>query len=592
MMAVGVCNVCGLHMGGIQQVLRPTSMAPGQSSGIGKVLAGIGLAAASALTYKAVDHLYNLYAENQKQKKYKVHVDSADGIPQNTFEDIAGYEKVKDQMRQIVMAFKNPDSFRQVGASPPKGVLLYGPPGTGKTHFARALAGESGASFFYASGSEMIETYAGTGAKRLRELFAEAEQHAPSIVFIDEIDAIGARRSSSPSSDGGSMEYNQTINQLLTCMDGFKPKGNPVVVIAATNKMDVLDEALLRPGRLDLKVCVDLPEKPTRQQILSLHARGKPVGNDIDWSQIADQTAGWSGADLKNLVEQAGIDAALKISKTISRSNFSAAYEKLKIRGRTDHLYKSPNTKFCDVVGYSSVLEKLKQVSHFFQTQESFKKMGVSAPKGILLYGPPGTGKTHMARALAGEVGAAFFHASGSEMIETYVGTGAKRVRELFEQAQMSAPAIIFIDEIDAIGAKRGATMAASGGGMEYHQTINQLLTCMDGFNPKEGSVVVVAATNQIEILDSALLRPGRFDLKIHVDLPDQETRAQILRYHCKGKQLDQNIDLELLATTAQGWSGAELKALIEQAGTLAVMEKRTSITYHDFRNAYENLKG
>ena len=509
------------------------------------------------------------------------------------FDDVAGQDAALTELREIADFLANPERFAEVGARVPKGVLLYGPPGCGKTLLAQAIAGESGAAFYSISGSDFVEMYVGVGAARVRELFKEARENAPAIVFIDEIDAVARKRRTGPAASGE--EQSQALNQLLTEMDGFE-RGEGTIVIGATNRPDDLDAALLRPGRFDRSVSVDRPDETGRAEILALHARGKPLAPDADLTAIARKAIGFTGADLENVVNEAALLTARAHAKQITQLELDEALtrlleaperqRRLTMRDRTigQQSLGAERVTFADVAGIGEALDELQEITEYLRDPSRFTALGARFPRGFLIVGPPGCGKTLLARAVAGESNAAFLAVAASEFTEVFVGEGSARVRDLFGQARAMAPAIVFIDEIDAIGAKRGAS---SEGHRETEQTLNQILIELDGFRQREG-VIIMAATNRPEILDPALVRAGRFDREITVDLPDHKGRREILQVHVGTKKLAPDVDLDALAGMTRGLSGADLASIMNEAALLGARRGDAQITMATLNQAVE----
>ncbi len=509
------------------------------------------------------------------------------------FEDVAGIEKLKEELQEVVAFLRNPDKFTKLGGRVPKGVLLAGPPGTGKTLLARAVAGEAGVPFFSLSGSDFMEMFAGVGASRVRDLFEQARTFSPCIVFIDEIDAIGQRGE-------------KTLNQLLVELDGFEANKG-VILIAATNFPESLDPALTRPGRFDRKVVIPLPNAQAREAILRYHIakRGAPLASDALVSELVFNTQGFSGADLENLINEAAFIAARQDKVALDHESLHAA--KLKIfqakkdqtrinagqdgrfgqnKARMFHGSESP-VRFDDVAGIEEVKEELEEVVDFLRDPKKFSKLGGRVPKGVLLSGPPGTGKTLLARAVAGEAGVPFLASAGSDFVQMFVGVGASRVRDLFEQARQFAPCIVFIDEIDALGSSRSAGIG--GGQSEHSQTLNQLLVELDGFETNQG-IILIGATNRPDMLDPALTRPGRIDRKVSVPLPDVRGREKILGLHARKTPLAPDVDLKLIARGTPGFSGADLANLVNEAALWAARKGREAVEAQDFSSARDKV--
>ena len=494
-----------------------------------------------------------------------------------TFADVAGQDAAVAELREIKEFLTDPGRFAAVGAAVPKGVLLYGPPGCGKTLLARALAGEAGASFFSISGSDFVEMYVGVGAARVRDLFEQARANAPALVFIDELDSIGRSRGvvGTVASHG---EQEQALNQILAEMDGVSPSEG-LIVLAATNRPDVLDPALLRPGRFDRSLGLELPHEADRLAILELHARNKALADGVDLGPVARRAIGMTGADLASVLNEAALLAARAGKGTIGQAELDQALQRvleaperqrrLSMRQRSigRRFSNDERVTFADVAGVDDALDELTEIQSYLADPTRYADVGARVPRGILLSGPPGCGKTLLARAVAGEANAAFFSVAASEFVEVFVGQGAARVRELFAEARSVAPAIVFIDELDAIGAHRGTVV--TGGSGERDQTLNQILVEMDGFDD-HSAVIVMAATNRPDMLDAALVRPGRFDRQVEITLPDRAGRRAILDVHARHKSLAPDVDLDAIAAITQGFSGADLANVLNEAALLA----------------------
>ena len=514
-----------------------------------------------------------------------------------TFADVAGQDSAVAELREVTRFLADPERFRALGAQVPKGVLLFGPPGCGKTLMARALAGESGAAFFSISGSDFVELYVGVGASRVRELFREARENAPAVIFIDELDSVGRRRGERGGT--GNDEREQALNQVLAELDGFSQMGG-IIVVAATNRPDVLDPALLRPGRFDRSVGLERPGEAARLAILELHAGDKRWAPGVDLASVASRAIGMTGADLAGVMNEAALLAARDDHPSVSQADLERALQRaldaperqrrLSLRDRSVGRRHTAETKvtFADVAGAEAVVEELADVVAFLAHPEAFDRLGARAPRGVLLTGPPGCGKTLLARALAGEANAAFFSVGGSDFVELFVGMGAARVRDLFAEAAALAPAIVFIDEIDSIGAHRGGAMA-SGGTRESDQALNQVLIEMDGFEARTG-VIVVGATNRPDMLDRALLRPGRFDRQVAMSAPDRSARRAILAIHARGKPWAADVDLDVVAGLARGMTGADLANLCNEAAVLAVRRGAAEISAAMVEDAFDRV--
>ena len=494
-----------------------------------------------------------------------------------TLADVAGQDNAKSDLRELIEFLSEPERFEQLGAQIPKGVLLYGPPGCGKTLIARAVAGEANATFVSVAATEFVEVLVGEGAARMRDLFAEAKMSAPAIIFIDEIDALGTRRSGR--SPHGNPEQEQTLNQLLVELDGFEPSTG-VILMAATNRPDMLDPALLRPGRFDRTVALERPSEDDRLAILELHAKGRLLDSGADLRAIAQRAHGLAGADLHGVINEAALLTARDHKSSISQPQLDAALDRiLEAPERQRRLAMRPKSvgrrssgvaervTFADVAGVGEALEELREVRDYLAAPERFAAIGARTPRGVLLSGPPGCGKTLLAKAVAGEANATFLSASATDFVEVFAGEGAARVRDLFAEARALAPAIVFIDEIDAIGARR--SQSSLGANRESEQTLNQLLIELDGFEART-EVLLIAATNRLDILDPALVRPGRIDRQVEIMLPDRAGRKEILEVHARGKRLAADVDLAVVATLTSGCSGADLANVMNEAALLA----------------------
>jgi transitional endoplasmic reticulum ATPase len=507
----------------------------------------------------------------------------AERIPRVTWEDIGDLEEAKARLREIVeLPMRHPELFRHLGIEPPKGVLLYGPPGVGKTLLAKALANEVGAYFIAINGPEIMSKFYGESEQRLREIFEEARKNAPAIIFIDEIDAIAPKREEVV----GEVEK-RVVAQLLTLMDGLAERGR-VIVIGATNRPDALDPALRRPGRFDREIEIPPPDKKARREILVVHTRSVPLDDDVNLDKIAEMTHGYTGADLAALVKEAAMNALRRflaeknvdLSKPIpsdllrtlkvSMNDFIQAMNMVHPSLLREVFVEVPEVRWSDIGGLEDVKQQLREAVEWpLKYQDIFERMSIRPPKGILLYGPPGVGKTLLAKAAATESGANFIAVNGPEILSKWVGESERAIREIFRRARMVAPAIIFLDEIDSIAPARGSRV--DSGVMD--RIVNQLLTEMDGIKPLRG-VVVIAATNRPDLLDPALLRPGRFDRIIKVPPPDRKARLEILKIHTRRVPLASDVDLEKLADMTNGFTGADLEALVREAVMLALREK------------------
>ena len=511
-------------------------------------------------------------------------IERARKIPKVTWEDIGDLEEAKQKIREIVeLPLKRPELFKHLGIEPPKGILLYGPPGTGKTLLAKALAHEIGAYFIAINGPEIMSKYYGESEQRLREIFKEAEENAPAIIFIDEIDSIAPKREEVT----GEVEK-RIVSQLLTLMDGLKERGK-VIVIGATNRPDALDPALRRPGRFDREIEIPPPDKRARREILAVHTRNMPLDDDVDLDKIAEMTHGYTGADLAALVKEAAMTALRRFIKEgkidLSQPVPAEKLRELKVK-MADFLegmkyvqpslireiyVEVPEVRWSDIGGLENAKQQLREAIEWpMKHPEIFEQMGIEPPKGILLFGPPGTGKTLLAKAVATESGANFIAVRGPEILSKWVGESEKAIRQIFRRARQVAPAIIFFDEIDAIAPARGYRHDTSG---VTDRIVNQLLTELDGIEPLR-RVVVIGATNRPDIVDPALLRPGRFDRLIYVQPPDFKARIEIFKVHTKRMPLAPDVDLEELARKTEGYTGADIAAVCREAAILALREE------------------
>jgi transitional endoplasmic reticulum ATPase len=520
-------------------------------------------------------------------------------IPTVTYEDIGGIGPAIQKVREMIeLPLRHPELFARLGIEPPSGVLLHGPPGTGKTLLARAVANESGANFYSISGPEIFSKWYGQTEQNLRKIFEEAEKNAPSIIFIDEIDAIAPKREEVT----GEVEK-RTVSQLLTLMDGLKKRGK-VIVIAATNRPDSLDPALRRPGRFDREIEIGVPDKQGRKEILQIHTRKMPLDKDVNLDELAEITYGYVGADLEALAKEAAMHALRRLlpkikwkeeeklpkevleKLVVTKKDFEEALKIVEPSAMREVLVEIPNVKWSDIGGLDDVKQQLKESIEWpLKMPEKFKKLGITPPKGILLYGPPGCGKTLLAKAVATESNANFISVKGPELLSKWVGESEKRVRELFRRAKQVAPAIIFFDEIDALAPKRGRNIGES----VTEKLVSQLLTEMSGIEEMEG-VVVIAATNRPDMIDPALLRPGRFDRHILVMPPDEKTRLKILEIKTKNMPL-KGVDLKELAKKTEGYSGADLEALVREAGMAALRENANEVKEKHFEKALEIVR-
>ncbi len=522
-------------------------------------------------------------------------------IPTITYEDIGGLHESIQKIREMVeLPLRHPELFTKLGISPPKGVLLYGPPGTGKTLLAKAVANESGANFYSIAGPEIMSKWYGQTEENLRKIFEDAEKNAPSIIFIDEVDAIAPKREEVT----GEVEK-RTVSQLLSLMDGMKARGK-VIVIAATNRENALDPALRRGGRFDREIEIGVPDTKGRKEILQIHTRNMPLENDIELDWLAEVTYGFVGADLEALAKEAAMSALRRNLPQISwkkeeelpqdvfnklkvvKKDFQNALKMVEPSAMREVMVEIPNVKWNDIGGLEGVKQSLKEIVEWpLKNPKSFEKVGIKPPRGVLLYGPPGTGKTLLAKAVANESGANFISIRGPEILSKWVGESEKRIREVFKRAKQVAPSIIFFDEMDAIVPRRGLQM----GTRVMENVVSQILTQMSGMEELH-NVVVIGATNRPDILDPALLRPGRFDRQVFVPAPDEKSRLEIFKIHTKNMPL-KGVDLKKLAKQTEGYSGADIESLCREAGLNALRENINAkeVVKKHFNGAMEKVK-
>jgi len=503
-------------------------------------------------------------------------------LPRISYEDIGGLKDEIKQVREMIeLPLKHPELFDKMGIEPPKGVLMHGPPGTGKTLIAKAVANESNANFYTLSGPEIMSKYYGQSEENLRKIFEEAIENAPSIIFIDEIDSIAPKREETH----GDVER-RVVAQLLAIMDGLEERGK-VIVIGATNRVNAIDPALRRPGRFDREIEIGIPDRKGRKEILEIHTRGMPLAKDVNLDRLAEMTHGYSGADLEALCKEAAMRALRKILPDIdletekipaevlnkleaTEKDFYEAFKSMTPSAMREVVIESPNVSWSDIGGLHDAKQELQEAVEWpMKYNEVFLHMDASPPKGILLYGPPGTGKTLLAKAVATESEANFISVKGPEFISKWVGESEKAVRETFRKARQAAPCIIFFDEIDAIAPSRGGL---TGDSHVTERMISQLLTELDGLEDLK-DVTVIAATNRPDIIDTALLRPGRFDKLIYIKTPDEEARKEIFKIHLRKKPLAKDIDIDELAKKTEGYTGADIAAVCNQAVMAGIRE-------------------
>ncbi len=523
------------------------------------------------------------------------------GVPRTTYEDIGGLKDEIQRLREMVeLPMRHPEIFQRLGIEPPKGVLLHGPPGCGKTLLARAVANESEANFFSINGPEIMSKFYGESEARLREIFQQAEKNSPAIIFIDELDSLAPKREEVT----GEVER-RVVAQLLALLDGLTSRGN-VIVIGATNRPNALDPALRRPGRFDREIEIGIPDKQERYEVVQVHTRGMHLAEDVDLKTLSDISHGYTGADIAALSREAGMKALRRYLPEIdleqerippsvlermevTMDDFMNAYKEITPTAMREVAIEVPTVHWDEVGGLDVVKQELREsVEWPLKNAEIFGRMGIKPPKGILLFGPPGCGKTLLARAVATESEANFIAIKGPEVFSKWVGESEKAIREVFRKARMSAPSIVFFDEIDSLVPRRGSGYGDSG---VTDRVISQLLTEIDGISALQ-DVVVIAATNRPDMVDPAVLRPGRFDRLIYVPEPGEEGRLQILKIHTKGMPLTKDVNLQELAQLTKGYSGADIETVCREAALYALRRDISAkeVTFADFQEALKRI--
>ncbi|WP_294329503.1 CDC48 family AAA ATPase [uncultured Sphingomonas sp.] len=519
-----------------------------------------------------------------------------------TYDDIGGMAGTIDQLREMVeLPLRYPELFQRLGVDPPKGVILHGPPGTGKTRLARAVANESDASFHLINGPEIMGSAYGESEQRLRQVFEEASKNAPSIVFIDEIDSIAPKRGQVT----GEAEK-RLVAQLLTLMDGLEARAN-IVVIAATNRPEAIDEALRRPGRFDREIVVGVPDDRGRREILGIHTRGMPLAEDVDLAELARTTYGFVGADLAALTREAAIEAVRRImprlnleegtippevldTLSVTRDDFLEALKRVQPSAMREVMVQAPTVRWEDVGGLDDAQMRLKEgVELPLKDPDAFRRLGIRPAKGFLLYGPPGTGKTLLAKAVAREAEANFIATKSSDLLSKWYGESEQQIARLFARARQVAPCVIFIDELDSLVPARGGAM---GEPQVTERVVNTILAEMDGLEELQ-SVVVIGATNRPNLIDPALLRPGRFDELVYVGVPDKAGRERILRIQTEKMPLGSDVDLGSIAEQTERYTGADLEDVVRRAGLVALRQSLATreVTMAHFEEALKDSR-
>ncbi|MFQ3477226.1 CDC48 family AAA ATPase [Halonotius sp. F2-221B] len=520
--------------------------------------------------------------------------------PNVAYEDIGGLDEELEQVREMIeLPMRHPELFKRLGIDPPKGVLLHGPPGTGKTLIAKAVANEIDASFHTVSGPEIMSKYYGESEEQLREVFEEASEEAPAIIFMDELDSIAPKREEA----GGDVER-RVVAQLLSLMDGLEERGE-VVVIGATNRVDAIDPALRRGGRFDREIEIGVPDREGRKEILQVHTRTMPLDEEIDLDVYAENTHGFVGADLESLAKEAAMNALRRIrprldlesdeidaevleSIEVLESDLKAALKGIEPSALREIFVEVPDVTWEDVGGLEDTKERLRETIQWpLEYPEVFEELDMAAAKGVMLYGPPGTGKTLLAKAVANEAESNFISIKGPELLNKFVGESEKGVREVFSKARENAPTVVFFDEIDSIASERGQNSGDSGVG---ERMVSQLLTELDGLESLE-DVVVIATSNRPDLIDSALLRPGRLDRHVHVPVPDEDARRKIFAVHTAEKPLADEVDLDKLARKTDGYVGADIEAVCREASMAASREFIDSVPREEVGESVSNVR-
>ena len=569
--------------------------------GLGDLFGGFGFSGFQQIKFMVVSttpaQVCIITEDTEVQVSSKAVEVSEEHVPDVTYEDIGGLtDEVKKIREMVELPLKHPEIFDALGIEPPRGVLLHGPPGTGKTLLAKAVANESEANFILLNGPEIMSKFYGESEKKIRDIFDEAEKNAPSIIFIDEIDAIAPKREDVQ----GEVER-RVVSQLLTMMDGLKSRGK-VVVIGATNRVNSLDPALRRPGRFDREVEISVPDKQGRLSVLKIHTRNMPLAKNVNLELLAGKTHGFVGADLSALAKEAAMCFLRKLLPEIKLDDneaipkeildkiiiggedFEDALKVVRPSAMREVLVEASTIGWNDIGGLENTKQSLREAVEWpIKNPEAFKRIGIRPPRGILLYGPPGTGKTLLAKAVAKESEANFIHIKGPSLLSMWVGKSEEGIRKVFERARQVSPCIVFFDEIDALAAKRGMEM----GTKVTERVLNQLLAEMDGLEGLE-DVTIIGATNRPDMLDTALLRPGRFDRIILVDVPDSESRKKIIEVHTKSVPISSDVNINELVKLTEGFVGADIEGLVREAAMNALRKdiKAKTVSKRDFEEA------
>ncbi len=522
-------------------------------------------------------------------------------VPDVTYDDVGGLKQEIEKVREMIeLPLRHPEIFDRLGIDPPRGVLLHGAPGTGKTLLAKAVAHESGSNIVAINGPEVMSKYVGEAEKKIRDIFKQAEENSPTVIFIDEIDAIAPKREEVT----GEVER-RVVAQILALMDGLKERGK-VIVIGATNRVDALDPALRRPGRFDREIELRVPDREGRYEIMQIHTRGMPLEEDVEMEEIADITHGFVGADLAALSRESAMNALRRIlpeldleEQTIpsqvleklfvTNHDFHEALKSISPSALREVFIEVPNIRWEDIGGLEELKETLKQAVEWPLTNsQDFRRLGIQPSRGVLLFGPPGTGKTMLTKAVATESKANFISVKGSEILSKWFGESERKISEIFKKARQASPCIVFFDELDAIAPMRGSGV---GEPRVVERMVNTILSEMDGLEELRG-IVIIGATNRPDLIDPALLRPGRFDEVVLVPPPDVKARLDILKVHVKNMALDDDVDLEKLAKKTEGYSGADIEALCRKSGVIALQEniKIEKISKRHFEEALNKI--